>query len=180
MNASPVLEILGVNILDFASHRDERGVFTELYRQSSDAIPALVQWNFVRSEPRVLRGVHGHFRHSDYLIVLEGRATFGLKDLRRESLSYGVSSMVELRSGNLQALIIPPGVAHGFYFHEPTLHIYGVTSYWDQEDELGCRWDDPELEMDWPDGSPTISPRDATLPGFSEFRTRLQDRLALF
>jgi dTDP-4-dehydrorhamnose 3,5-epimerase len=177
MNAYPTLEIPDVNLIGFTSHRDQRGMLTELYRQSFDAMPPLVQWNLVRSEAGVLRGVHGHFRHWDYLIVIEGRATIGLKDLRVNSRACGASSMTELSGRNLQALIIPPGVAHGFYLQEASLHIYGVTSYWDKDDELGCRWDDPELEMDWPDPSPTISPRDAALPDFNEFRERLQHRL---
>ena len=58
--------------------------------------------------------------------------------------------IVELDGERPAALAIPHGVAHGFYFHEPSLHVYAVSAYWDPEDELGCHWADPDLEIPWP------------------------------
>jgi dTDP-4-dehydrorhamnose 3,5-epimerase len=169
--------IPGVSLTDLTGHFDERGVLTELYRQAESDAPPMLQWNFVRSAPGVLRGVHGHFRHWDYLIVLDGSATIGLKDLRPGSAAYNRSTMIEMRGNSLQALTIPPGVAHGFFFPEPAFHIYGVSSYWDKNDELGCRWNDPELGLDWPVQNPAISPRDAALPSLADFREQLQNSL---
>ena len=54
-----------------------------------------------------------------------------------------MSALVELAEDPLTALLIPHGVAHGFYFAEPSLHLYGVTKYWDVGDELACHWADP-------------------------------------
>ena len=31
-------------------------------------------------------------------------------------------------------------------------------------DELGCRWDDPALEIPWPQQGAHVSPRDEALP----------------
>ncbi len=143
------------------AHADERGVFTELFRVEWDTGVMPIQWNAVRSEAGVLRGVHVHLKHQDYLTVPYGRASVGLRDLRRGSPTEGLSVLVELNGDEPASLVIPCGVAHGFYFHEPSLHVYAVTEYWDPDDELGCHWADPELELPWSDPAPRVSDRDA-------------------
>lgn len=155
-------------------HGDDRGVFTELFRCSWGLDVAPVQWNLVRSEANVLRGVHVHHRHADYLIVAAGRATIGLHDLRETPSTAGLAALVELSGERPAALVVPPGVAHGFYFHEPSLHVYAVSHEWDPSDELGCRWDDPELALAWPCDDPLLSPRDRGLSTLSELRVALR------
>ena len=124
-----------------------------------------VQWNLVESEPNVLRGVHVHRVHEDYLMVVSGTMVVGLHDLRQLSPTTGVSAVVTLKGTERAALRIPTGVAHGFYFPEPSVHVYSVSAYWDRADELGCRWDDPSLNLRWPMASrPLLSDRDRVLP----------------
>jgi dTDP-4-dehydrorhamnose 3,5-epimerase len=159
--AAPPLLPVGALLRPLEPHRDERGSFTELYRDEWEVGVTPIQWNAVRSEAGVLRGVHVHIRHDDYLTVPLGRAVVGLRDLRRGSPTEGMSSLVELGEERAGALVIPHGVAHGFYFLEPSLHVYAVSEYWDPSDELGCRWDDPELEIPWPVRSARVSERDA-------------------
>jgi dTDP-4-dehydrorhamnose 3,5-epimerase len=158
----------GVILRSLQTHHDERGALSELFRASWDTQVEPLQWNFAESEARVLRGVHIHANHADYLILLRGHATIGLRDLRPDSPTRGMSALVEMRDDELHALTIPPGVAHGFYFHEPSAHIYAVSEYWDPRDELGCHWADPALEIAWPDAEPLISGRDAALPSLRE------------
>lgn len=161
---------IGVTLKDLEMHRDDRGVFTEVFRQSWFTENQAVQFNAVRSEPGVLRGVHVHIKHSDHLILPQGQALFALCDIRPGSPTEGMVSQVEMTEEKLQLLTIPPGVAHGFYFYKPSLHIYSVTEYWDLEDELGCRWDDTDLGINWPNSSPKISKRDETLGKLSDLK----------
>jgi dTDP-4-dehydrorhamnose 3,5-epimerase len=163
----------GVSLRSLQTHHDERGSLTELFRASWETGIDVVQWNYSESEAKVLRGVHVHLKHADYLILLRGRATIGLRDLRSGSPSESMTALVEMQGTKLHALIIPPGVAHGFYFHEPSAHLYAVSEYWDKRDELGCRWADPELEINWPDVAPFISERDAALPSLRELMESL-------
>src|SRR5262249_12885831 len=142
----------------------DRGELTEIFRRAWDLSPEIVQWNAVASRAHAMRGVHLHVQHDDYLVVLQGRMLLGLHDLRDASPTAGCSALVELATSTSQVAFVPHGVAHGFYFPEPTYHVYGVTHYWDPADELGCRWDDPELAIPWPRIAPTLSPRDAGLP----------------
>lgn len=155
---------LGVSLRSLQTHHDQRGSLTEVFRASWRTGIDAVQWNYVESARAVLRGVHVHIKHSDYLILLTGHATFGLRDLRQGSTTEGLTALIEMHGSAPHALTIPPGVAHGFYFHEPSTHIYGVSEFWDQHDELGCHWADPELKIKWPNASPVISARDAELP----------------
>lgn len=158
----------GVSLRSLQRHRDERGSLTELFRTSWETGVDAVQWNYVESEGAVLRGVHVHIKHGDYLILLSGHATVGLRDLRHDSTTAGLTALIEMHGNDPHALTIPPGVAHGFYFHKPCLHIYGVSEFWDPEDELGCHWADPALEINWPNRAPVISARDAALPSLRD------------
>ena len=150
---------VGVDLHRLDPHAASRGVFTELFRDSWDLPAAPVQWNAVRSETNVLCGVHAHWRHADYLTVVVGKATIALHDLREGSETEGLGMVVELAADAPAGLSIPPGVAPGFYFHQPSLHVYAVSHEWDPSDELGCRWDDPELGIPWPCSEPLISER---------------------
>lgn len=157
-----------------APHRDERGTFLELYRNEWQTGVDPIQWNAVDTNAGVLRGVHVHLRHDDYLIVIGGCATVGVRDLREGSPTEGAAACVELSGERPTAISIPHGVAHGFYFNRPSTHVYSVSQYWDLADELGCRWDDPALEMPWPQREAQISPRDAALPSLDVLLGKLK------
>ena len=160
---------VGVILTALRPHADERGVFTELFRDSWELGVSPVQWNSVSSRANVLRGVHAHVRHADYLTLAVGRATIGLHDLRPGSPTEGLGTTVELDADLPRALVIPVGVAHGFYFHaEHSVHVYAVSHEFSSADELGCRWDDPGLDIQWPCTEPLISLRDRQLGSLSE------------
>ncbi|MFO0702346.1 MAG: dTDP-4-dehydrorhamnose 3,5-epimerase family protein [Candidatus Andersenbacteria bacterium] len=155
--------IEGVSVLPLTTHPDERGDFTELFRRGWVDVD-FKQWNIARSNAGVLRGVHVHKKHYDYIVVVEGEGFFGMRDLRRGSPTEGCTYNVTLTGDRMRVLRIPPGVAHGFCFVQPTVHVYGVSEYWNLADELGCRYDDPDLGLRWPVAAPMISERDAALP----------------
>lgn len=166
MCPSPDTQILhGVRIVPLDAHPDQRGTFSEIFRDEWNPEVRPVQWNVVHSAGGVLRGVHLHRRHSDYLTVIAGSMLLGLCDLRRSSPTFRLAVAIEVTPA--RAILIPPGVAHGFYFPETAIHIYGVDRYWDPEDELGCHWSDPELRIPWDVRNPILSPRDAGLPPLS-------------
>jgi len=176
--SSSEMRLDGVRIIDLTPHRDERGVLTEIFRESWNAGVQPRQWNVVHSEQNVLRGFHAHWQHSDYLTVVAGCMFLGLKDLRKDSPSFGKSASIVLKDEFHQAILIPPGVGHGFYFLQPSTHVYSVTHYWNPKDELGCRWDDPDLKIDWPATNPTISEHDDQLPNLNTLMVLLAEKLS--
>ena len=168
----------GMIVHPLAVHGDGRGDLIEVFRETWPTGLRPVQWNAVRSTSGVLRGVHVHPRHDDYLIVLGGRASVGVRDLRRGSPTEGWAGLLELSSAVPTAVTIPHGVAHGFYFEEPALHLYAVSAPWDPADELACHWADPALEIEWPCREPLLSDRDAGAPPLNVLVARLASRPA--
>ncbi len=69
------------------THADHRGDLTEPFRAESHEGPTPVQWNFVRSDRNVLRGVHAHPRHDDYLVVLHHRMFLGPRPSLADSVT---------------------------------------------------------------------------------------------
>jgi dTDP-4-dehydrorhamnose 3,5-epimerase len=164
----------GVLVRPLTPNVDSRGALTEIFRESWDLGCRPVQFNAVSSAASVLRGVHVHVRHTDHLVVVAGRMALGLHDLRPWSPTARKSCLFDIVSNAPRAIVIPVGVAHGFYFCEPSLMIYGTSHYWDKADEIACRWNCPELELAWPTTSPILSPRDAAAEGYSAFCSQFE------
>jgi dTDP-4-dehydrorhamnose 3,5-epimerase len=174
MCAVSILLPAGVGVRRLTTHPDDRGEFTELFRDEWGTGVAPVQWNVVRSNADVLRGVHCHPRHADALIVVAGMMRLGLRDLRAGSPTAGLACTLDLEGDGMQLVTIPPGVAHGFYFPVPSMHVYAVDHVWDPADELGCRWDDPALGIDWRiERRVRISERDAALGTLDALRAAI-------
>lgn len=155
----------GVERRALAAHVDERGSVTEILRRSWRPEREFLQWNLTHSHAGVLRGVHLHPRHDDYLVVAAGEVVVGLRDLRRQSPTAGVGVSLSMRGDRPEAIFIPHGVAHGFCLLSEATYLYGVSHYWDTADELGCRYDDPRLNLPWPIRDPLLSARDKDADG---------------
>ncbi len=167
MQVEPSSTMGGVVLHRLVRHDDDRGSLVELHRQSWLPGKTWVQWNTMASAAGVLRGLHVHRRHCDLLFVLDGRMRLGLKDLRRGSPTRMAEEVFEIDGADGLAVFIPNGVAHGFYLHRTTRHLYAVDQYFDQADELGCRWDDPAVGLFRDVRSPRISERDAHAPSLA-------------
>ena len=158
---------LGVVLCHLHAHSDARGALAEGFRVSRDGA-TLAQFNVVASKARVLRGVHLHYDHADHLVMASGTVVVGLHDCRRASPTFGLAATVELHELDHQ-LTSPAGVAHGFWFPEGGVMVYGLDVEWSPADELGCRWDDPGLGITWPaDIRPSLSGRDQEAGSLAE------------
>ena len=163
----------GVSLQPLAAQRDPAGTDIQLYRGDWHIDPDPVQWNLVSSMQNTLRGVHVHIRHWDYLHVARGEMLLGLCDMRPWSTTHTLSAQVTLNGDTPAALAIPPGVAHGFYFAGAIDYLYAVSHYWNEEDELGCRWNDPRLSLAWPTDDPLLSARDQTAGDYRDLTRQL-------
>lgn len=158
----------GVVVLDLDEHADVRGSFTEVFRP--DWLPAgfqVAQANLSRSRAGVVRGMHYHRRQADLWCFVAGRAYVVLADLRRVPEGSGavVTATVEIDAAErLRAILIPPGVAHGFAALTDASLLYLVDRAFDGADEFGFSWQDPALGIRWPVADPVVSERDAEAP----------------
>jgi len=172
------MEIDDVILSDLTPHTDHRGQLTEVFRQSWLPDTRFVQWNLVHSKGNALRGVHLHVKHADYLTVVANRMIIGLKDMRRGSDSFERECCVELNADTSQTIFIPVGVAHGFWFPEPASFLYAVSDYFNHDDELAVKWNDPELGMFDHSLSPLLSERDQAAGSYSALLAEYELRIA--
>ena len=164
-------DISGVRDTDLVTRADDRGSFTETYREEwlGGGTRPVVQSNLSRSRAGVLRGLHFHRHQADYWCVVAGSAFVALVDLRPASPSFrSVQTSTFDASAGLRALYVPPGIAHGFCALTEVSLIYQVDAYFSGEDEFGLAWDDPELAIAWPVREPVLSERDRSNPSLAE------------
>ena len=159
--------IEGASVRELKTNNDHRGELIEIYREQWASGWRALQFNVVFSKPNVLRGVHVHATHYDYVVLIEGRMLLGLHDMRPASLTARRSSLREYKGQARWGIVIPPGVAHGFYFIEPSVLLYGLAREWDQTDEFLCRWNAEELGLSWPTRNPILIERDAVAPNYA-------------
>lgn len=156
----------GMGCVDLPTFEDDRGSLQELYRASWLPGVLPVQWNCVRSEAGIMRGMHVHLGYTEYYLPLTGRLVVGWRDVRRGSPSEGRTGLIEVSPEDRRALHSPTGICHGLWFPEPTTLLIGVTAEWDITRELGCHWLDPALGIEWPFApeEARVSPRDDAHP----------------
>ena len=168
----PSAAIAGVVIVTPVVHGDARGVFVETYRREWFPDGAeMVQGNRSDKAAGAVVGLHFHRHQSDYWYVPRGRARVVLHDLRCGSPTEAATLTVDIGEDDHRGVRIPPGVAHGFAALTDVTMTYLVDRYYDPADELGVRWDDPEIGADWglPAGlAPVLSDRDRANPSRAE------------
>ena len=124
--------------------------------------------SLIRNRPNVIRGMHVHPVHADFLVVTEGEMLLAVHDIRPGSRSRGKSGVLRLCGERLTAVYIRPGIVHGFYSARGSTVVVGVTRAWHGQGEFQCRWDDPDLGLQWPQiRDPQLSERDRDAGSFA-------------
>ncbi|MEO9169879.1 MAG: dTDP-4-dehydrorhamnose 3,5-epimerase, partial [Candidatus Baltobacteraceae bacterium] len=103
--------------------------------------------------------------------VLSGSAHDIIVDLRRDSATYLRWHAVVLTASAHTQVYIPAGCLHGFLaLEDGTLLSYKQSALYDPAGEIGVRWNDPDLGIEWPlaGAAPLLSPKDAANPTLRE------------
>jgi dTDP-4-dehydrorhamnose 3,5-epimerase len=174
----PSPRIEGVYVVRFQKFGDGRGYFYETFRRSwIPGVRDMVQGNCSFSRAGVLRGLHYHLKQADFWSVPVGRVRAALYDFRPSSATFGAAQTMDMGGDDAVGLYIPRGVAHGFCALEDVFMTYLVDEYYDGADELGIRWDDPALGLEWALRAPAVvSERDARNPALADVPTHLRPR----
>ena len=171
------LEIPDVILIEPLVYNDDRGYFTETYKQNKlDEFLGrslnFCQENETKSSYGVLRGLHYQLNphaQTKLVRVTQGAVLDVVVDLRKDSSNFGKHLSIELSEDNKRQLLIPDGFAHGFVvLKDNTKFLYRVDNYYNPESERGIAFNDPELGIDWKlnQNDLKLSIKDSNLPLF--------------
>ena len=174
-------KIAGLKLLEHRVFHDNRGYFFEQYNSKLCSDQGIDD-NFVQdnisfsADVGTLRGLHMQappFPQGKLVSVVRGAIFDVAVDVRHESPTYGQWAAVELNDSNHRQFWIPAGFLHGFQTLQPdTIVTYKCSALYDRASEMGVRFDDNELSIDWPyPTSAILSEKDADLPFFINFKS---------
>jgi dTDP-4-dehydrorhamnose 3,5-epimerase len=165
-----------VSFLPEARYEDDRGWFVRTLdvgvakRAGVDA-SSFLQDSQSRSRNGVVRGMHGRTGVGEAKLVRCARgAVFDvLVDARPDSSSFGRSATFRLDDETARHLYVPPGFLHGFQVLTEWADVcYRIDREHDPAEDLGVRYDDPDLAIDWPLPVSALSARDAAAGSWRE------------
>lgn len=151
-------DIAGVYVIEPLVFNDARGYFYEVWKQAdfekNVGSVEFVQDNESKSSYGVLRGLHyqkGEMSQAKLVRVIKGRVLDVAVDLRKSSPTFGRYVMVELSEDNKRQLFIPRGFAHGFLvLSDEAVFTYKVDNVYAPHSEASIRFDDPDINIEWP------------------------------
>ncbi|MGF7082270.1 dTDP-4-dehydrorhamnose 3,5-epimerase [Mucilaginibacter sp. UYCu711] len=171
--------IKGLLIIEPQVFNDGRGYFFESYSKAKFAAAGIdtdfVQDNQSFSHKGATRGLHAQsapHAQAKLVRVIQGRVLDVAVDARKGSPTYGQYETIELSGENQLQFFIPAGFLHGFAtLEDNTIFVYKVNDYYSKECEVGVKWNDPTLAINWgiAEQDAIISPKDELLPAFADF-----------
>lgn len=163
-----------IKVVVGARFYDERGFFTEMYKEceyEAIGLPRFVQDNLSESEKGVIRGLHWQespFGQGKLVTCLKGRILDVAVDVRINSSTLGEVVEIELSESEPRSLWIPEGFAHGFQSLESQSRVsYKVTNYWSSQNENAIRFD--SVPIKWRDLKLIISEKDKQAQKFVDW-----------
>jgi len=141
---------------------DNRGHFREL------VIEKIIKKKLIftvvsKSKKNVLRGLHMQIKkpQGKYISVLKGKILDVVVDCRKNSKTYGKHFKIILSDHNCKSIYIPPGFLHGFLcLDKENIVMYSCTKYRHKNSEIGIKWDDEHLNINWNIFNPILSKKD--------------------
>lgn len=163
----------GSYVIDVKSFTDERGWFARYYcKNEFEEIGHNKEWvqlnHSFTLEKGTMRGMHFQkkpFEEIKMVKCIAGKVYDVIIDLRRNSQTFLQWIGVELSTVNKKMMYIPQGFAHGFQCLEDNCElIYHHSEFYNPEAEAGIRFDDSEINIQWPLPVTILSPRDKNHP----------------
>ena len=169
---------------------DDRGFFMEswnsndwksILEKNKQEFNLFLQDNHSQSSIGVLRGLHyqlNPYAQGKLVRCISGEIFDVAIDIRINSPTFGKYVGEFLSSENYLQLWIPEGFAHGFLtISEKAEVVYKTTNFWDKNSERSIKWDDPLINIEWPEiivnnNGILVSPKDSQAPLLSELNSK--------
>ena len=150
--------------------KDNRGFFKEVVKKN------LLNKKFIfdclsHSKKNTLRGLHFQKKYPQgkLITVVNGEIIDVVVDLRKNSKTFGKHFSIKIAHNSNFSLFIPEGFAHGFVCLSKTCTIYyKCTNYRHKESETTLKWNDKNLDINWPIKKPILSKKDKAGIPFDE------------
>ena len=174
---STKLDIPEVLLIETKTYHDERGFFLETFRHSicnELDLPDFIQHNGSRSKIGTLRGIHYQFPPQAKLVRCSAGIIYDVAvDLRLGSPSFGKYVGTILDDVINNQLYIPEGFGHAFLILSEIADVsYLASDYYNSDSQMCITWDDPTVNIDWPelpDGiSINLSVKDSNSPTLAD------------
>ena len=166
------LKIPDVKLIKTKTFFDSRGSFTQTYHAEEYKKKGIknefIQDNLSVSKKNVLRGLHYQVKipQAKLVQVTKGEVYDVVVDLRKKSPTFKKWIGVILSEKNGYQLYIPRGFAHGFLtLKSNTQFAYKCDNFFDENDKSGLNWNDPDIDIKWPNTlNLIVSKKDKLLP----------------
>jgi len=134
-----------------------------------------VQTNHSHSKHATVRGMHFQENEAKLISVISGKIFDVALDIRRGSETFG--KHIARTLGPADQMYIPAGFAHGFCVLSEDAHVvYQTNQFWDKDGSGAIRWDDPDVDIEWPVIYPILSDKDKVAQSFKEYVENLDTR----
>ena len=153
-----------IRIFPHNVHHDFRGELWTTWKQEG-FYPKLdfIHDKVSTSRKNVIRGIHGDFKSWKLIECLYGELYFVVVDNRPESKNYKNWTSMMLSDKTRQSVLVPPGIGNGFcVMSEHSIFHYKWAyegKYPDVGDQFTLKWNDPELDLEWPIDNPILQKR---------------------
>tara|TARA_R100000353_G_scaffold173780_1_gene140505 strand:+ start:76 stop:585 length:510 start_codon:yes stop_codon:yes gene_type:complete len=157
-------KIEGVKLITPERFEDHRGSYLELYdskKFSPVTEEVFVQDDISISNKNVLRGLHGDWRTTKLVTVLNGSGYALIADARKDSPTYKQWQSFTLSRENKRMLLLPPGIGNSILaLQDNMIYYYKQNTNFVEGKQFTIKWDSPDWDFWWPIKNPILSLRD--------------------
>jgi len=166
-------KIEGVFIITPRVFSDDRGYFTESYHlkkyQDLGINTQFCQDNHSLSKHKgTLRGIHYQnppMAQTKLVRCSRGKILDIAVDLRKESTTFKSYIAIELSADNFKQILIPKGFGHAFLTLTDDVEVqYKVDEFYSSAHDATIAYNDPELQINWPQMDYILSEKDISAP----------------
>ncbi len=171
-------KLKGVFEIQLVPREDQRGFFMRTYDEAIFEKYGInrpwVQENHSLSLKKgTIRGMHFQFSpHAETKLVrvVSGTLFDVFIDLRKGSPTFGQWDSLILSAENKKAVYIPRGFAHGnCALTDDVQLLYKVDNFYTPLSEGTIKWNDPDVNIEWPACDFIVSEKDAKAKSLREF-----------